>query len=96
MIDLDELSQIFDLRCHRCGRVGADALEHPAELRAFLHPAELTAVARRVETPALRTIRQADVERVGWPVHRKCRPGWRLPQRGLPTPPAGYFDRSVR
>jgi len=39
--DLAELAEVFGLRCRRCGRAGADVLEHPAELRAFLHPQPL-------------------------------------------------------
>jgi hypothetical protein len=85
--DLAELAEVFDLRCHWCGRAGADVLEHPAELRPFLHPQPLTSTARRLERPVqLRTIRAEDVERIGWPVHRKCRPGWRPPDRGERPP----------
>ena len=87
MNDVDELAEVFDLRCHRCGRAGAEVLELPAELEAFLHPQPLTGEARRLERPVqLRTIRQADVERVGLPVHRKCRPGWRPLERGEQPP----------
>jgi hypothetical protein len=85
MTDLAELAEVFDLRCHRCGRAGADVFEHPAELEAFLHPAPLTGEARRLDRPVqLRTIRVEDVERIGRPVHRKCRPGWRQPDRPEP------------
>jgi hypothetical protein len=94
--DLGELAELFGLRCWRCGRAGADALDEPGALRALLHPEPLTGAARLLERPQLlRTIRQADVERAGRPVHRECRPGWRPRERGE-QPPAGYFDRSVR
>jgi len=87
MTDLAELAEVFDLRCRRCGRAGADVFEHPAELAAFLHPQPLTSTARRLERPVqLRTIRVEDVERVGLPVHRRCRPGWRPPERGERPP----------
>jgi hypothetical protein len=97
MTDLEELAQVVDLKCYRCGRIGADTLEHPRELEEFLHPAPLTSQPRRLERPVqLRTIRAEDVERIGLPVHRKCRPGWRPPDRSEPRqPPPGYFDRSV-
>jgi hypothetical protein len=92
--DLGELAELFDLRCHLCGKAGADALDDPDRLRAILHPDPLTATAKRVETPMrLRTIRQADVERIGRPVHRRCRPGWQVPERE--TPPYDIL-RSVR
>jgi hypothetical protein len=92
--DLEELAEVFDLRCHRCGRTGADTLDDPAALREFLHPEPLTGTARRLERPAqLRTIRQADVERIGRPVHRRCQPGWKAPERR--TPPYD-LSRSVR
>ena len=51
MTDLAELAEVFDLRCYRCGKAGAEVLEHPAELRAFLHPAPLTSTAQRLERP---------------------------------------------
>jgi len=70
--DLAELAEVFGLRCRRCGRAGADVLEHPAELRAFLHPQPLTGTARPLEQPVqLRTICQQDVERIELPVHRR-------------------------
>jgi hypothetical protein len=85
--DLAELAEVFDLRCRRCGRAGADVPEHPAELRAFLHPQPLTGTAWRLERPVQRrTIRQQEVERIGRPVHRKCRPGWKPPERGERPP----------
>ena len=94
MTDLAEIEEVFDMRCYRCGKAGAEVLEHPAELRAFLHPAPLTSTAQRLERPVqLRTIRQADVERIGRPVHRTCQPGWRAPERG--ERPAYDLLRSV-
>jgi hypothetical protein len=85
--DLAELAEVFDLRCRRCGKAGADVFERPAELAAFLHPAPLTGEARRLDRPVqLRTIRAEDVERIGRPVHRKCRPGWKPPDRGERPP----------
>jgi hypothetical protein len=42
----------------------------------------LAVVARRLDRPVqLRTIRVEDVERIGLPGHRKCRPGWKPPER---------------
>jgi hypothetical protein len=96
MTDLEELTQLFDLRCHRCQRAGADVLEHPAGLSRFLHPEPLTSAARRLERPVqLRTIRAEDVERIGRPVHRRCRPGWQQPEQ--PEPKRAPYDllRSV-
>jgi hypothetical protein len=85
--DLNELAEVFDLRCWRCGRASADVLERPGELREFLYPEPLTGVARRLERPVqLRTIRVEDVERIGRPVHKRCRPGWRPPERGERPP----------
>jgi hypothetical protein len=85
--DLNELADVFDLRCQVCGRAGADVLERQAELRAFLHPQPLTGTARRLDRPVqLRTIRAEDVERIGRRVHRKCRPGWKPPGRGERPP----------
>jgi hypothetical protein len=96
MTDLEELTQLFDLRCRRCGKAGADVFERPAELEAFLHPQPLTSTARRLDRPVqLRTIRVEDVQRIGLPAHRTCRPGWRPPERPERKTPPYDLSKSV-
>jgi hypothetical protein len=77
---LAELVETFQLACHVCGKPDPDAVEDEAALAGLLNPRPIPHPAAIVPPFGVRRIEQAEVERVK-PVHARCRPGWRPPQR---------------
>jgi hypothetical protein len=80
---LGELAEVFDLRCHRCGKPGPDMVEDAAALERLLAPGALTGQAAIRAPFGIRTVHQADIDAVR-PVHKRC-PG-QNGQNGMTLP----------